>query len=294
VDKRIEIIRDFHADHAVIMGDSGQLHNALLNLAVNACDAMPSGGKLILSTAEHAITDNHEAVIEKKLRPGHYVSLTVTDTGCGMDEIIRKRIFEPFFTTKSPGKGTGLGLAGVYRTVINHSGSIDVISMPGRGTVFTISLPAALDNTCHDTTKNRTVWKGSGRVLLVDDEAFVRDVTTRQLTRLGYTVTTCEDGVQALKYYAQHREEVDVVIMDLVMPMLNGVECIAKMKKLNPDVKIIDCTGTNPGIDTSLLMTNKVEEIIRKPFSLSELSQCVLRVCSLPDMPSPFPEQMGG
>ncbi|MBD3420870.1 MAG: response regulator [Chitinivibrionales bacterium] len=281
IDKRIRIVQNLQAQPATIMGDRVQIQNALLNLAVNARDAMPIGGKLIFETDIEKIKeqelDNHPA----DLKPGMYLIVKVTDTGTGMDQKIKDRIFEPFFTTKASGKGTGLGLAGVYGTAKSHNGAIEVDSVPGQGTTFKLYLPSTHEKAMPEGLPQAGMVKSrTGSVMLVDDEQYFRDLANEMLSDMGFSVQTCSDGIEALNHYHQHWREIDLVILDMVMPRMNGADCLLKLKDINPDAKVIVATGYVNSQDTAIIRTKQIAGFIQKPFSEAELCELIDRVIS--------------
>lgn len=277
IDKRISLVTDLDAPDPVVLGDASLLQNSLLNLGVNSRDAMPDGGTLTFATAVVTLdaSDCHSHQI--LLKPGKYLKISVSDTGVGIPREIVGRIFEPFFTTKSLGKGTGLGLAAVYGTVRDHNGSINVYSEPGRGTVFNVYLPLceAASNT---NAKDNIVVKGSGTILLVDDEEILRFLGSDLLEELGYTVYLAEDGEEALDMYAKHHDDIDLVILDVIMPKLDGRETYLKLKELDPTLKVLFCSGFQQEGTSCELQKLGAEGFIQKPYNMVELSGMVAKV----------------
>jgi PAS domain S-box-containing protein len=226
-----------------IMGDATQLHQVLLNLCVNARDAMPNGGTLQL-TAENLHMDEPPIGVPE-IKAGQYVLLQVKDTGTGIPPEILEKIFEPFFTTKEIGKGTGLGLSTVLGIVKSHGGCIHVYSEPGRGTAFKIYLPAQPNaEAAPASQKQRTTHRGRGElILVVDDEAAIRDVTRTILVRNGYNVLVAVDGVDGLAQFAGQNGKVKLILTDMMMPRMEGLAFIQAIQKLEPNVKIIAASG---------------------------------------------------
>ncbi|MBM3298647.1 MAG: PAS domain S-box protein, partial [Deltaproteobacteria bacterium] len=213
-------------DLARIQADPTHVDQLLMNLSINARDAMPEGGKLVIETA-NVVLDEEYSQTHLGAIPGEYVLLSVSDTGYGMDKETLDHIFEPFFTTKEAGKGTGLGLAMVYGIVKEHDGYITCYSEPGRGTTFKIYLPVAkIERDLDVTTTSKIPAFGTETILLVDDEEFIRDLGKRILERFGYTVLTAADGKEALNLYEEEREKISLVILDLIMPKMGGKECL--------------------------------------------------------------------
>jgi PAS domain S-box-containing protein len=278
LDKRIVINSDLKADSHIILGDRTQIENALFNLALNARDAMPEGGELILGTDVVKINQEWLASRPYQLSYGFYLVVSVTDTGVGMDEQTQRRVFEPFFTTKDQGKGTGMGLAAVYGTVKSHGGAIEVSSTLGQGSVFSVFLPLA-DPQAEETTEAETEARSDqgARILVVDDEDLVRKMLTKMLTKLGHHVVACGDGVDAIDYYMQSWRQVDLVILDLVMPRLGGREAYRRMRQINPDLKALLTTGTSSHKEARQLLSEGVLSILEKPYNMAALRESLAR-----------------
>jgi two-component system, cell cycle sensor histidine kinase and response regulator CckA len=242
-----------------------------MNLVTNARDSMPDGGRLTIST-EHTFLDGEFVHRQGYGEPGRFVKVTVSDNGVGMDEGIRERIFEPFFTTKETGKGTGLGLAIVYGIVKQHDGYIDVSSQPGRGTTFTIYLPliTATDQP-PDSSDSRTVPRGTETVLLAEDEPLVRAITKTILEEFGYTVIEAEDGVDAVDRFQEHRERIQLIILDVIMPKRNGRQAYDAIRLLRPDVKALFMSGYADDILSSKGIRDEALHFIPKPLDQSIL-----------------------
>jgi len=278
IDRRIDIVRELRASLPYVLGDPTQLQRVLLNLGVNARDAMPSGGRLIFETC---IVDLDEEYYREHLdsRPGRYLVLAVTDTGCGIPRDIRDRIFDPYFTTKGEGKGTGLGLAMAYGIVSNHGGAIRVYGEEGHGTTFKVYLPLSTESPATvDTAPPPALIRGRGeRVLVVEDEDVIRTMVTRMLDGLGYRVTTAVDGQEGADYYARHADEIDLVIVDMVMPRMNGRDCFRRLKEVNPEVKTVLSTGY--GLDSVVrgLLSDGMVGYVQKPYLVSQLSDAVAK-----------------
>ncbi|HSI07842.1 MAG: response regulator [Rariglobus sp.] len=256
-----------------VVSDPTQLNQVLLNLCVNARDAMPAGGQLTLR-AENIVLDEHYAVMNRGAVAGSYVVVEVTDTGCGIPKEIVDRIFDPFFTTKEPGKGTGLGLSTVLGIVRSHGGFVHVYSEPGKGTTFRIYLPAHLDGREGEVSlaSPERLPEGSGElVLVVDDEISILDITRQTLEAFRYRVLTAEDGAQAIGLYAQQSSEVAVVITDMMMPTMDGAMLIAALRRINPAVKIIAVSGLNNNSHTANAAGNGGGHFLTKPYTAEEL-----------------------
>ena len=274
IGKRVTMRRQFCPDTAVIIGDPSQMQNAILNLALNSRDAMPSGGEIVFSTAVVDLDEHFCASRKNEVRPGRYIKIEVTDTGIGMDEEALRRIFEPFYTTKEPGRGTGLGLAAVYGTVKNHEGTIQVYSEPGRGTTFRIFLPLAREDAPRDHGfEPEVVAHGEGRVLLVDDDPAVCDAAKRLIESLGYEVRSFDNGAEAAEYYARAWKDVDLVLLDMIMPGMDGRETFLALYKINPNVKALLASGFSLNGEAQRILDDGVRDFIQKPYRRSELSR---------------------
>jgi CheY-like chemotaxis protein len=255
--------------------DPGQLNQVLINLCLNARDAMPEGGKLAIETA-NVVVDGEYVQMHLDARPGEFVLLRVSDTGHGIPAEIRQRIFEPFFTTKRPGQGTGLGLAMVFGIVKQHQGWIDCYSEINRGTRFDIYLPRFQEGAAPVSEPAAPPAQNGGNetILLVDDEAMIRNLGRTILQRHGYEILLAEDGEQALEIYQQERERIDLVILDLTMPKLSGWDTVRRLRELDPDVAVLFASGYS-----AEHMTESEREgvlgFINKPYRPQELVSTV-------------------
>ena len=279
IDKDIRLETLLTADNPIVKGDPALLQNALLNLGINARDAMPEGGTLsyatTLVTLNAADCQGHQIL----LIPGDYLLISVSDTGVGIPREILGRIFEPFFTTKKQGKGTGLGLAAVYGTIRDHKGSINVYSEPGQGTSFNVYLP--LCSTISGAVKQENnLIKGSGGILLVDDEEILRCAGRDLLEELGYTVYLAEDGARALELYSRNQDSIILVILDMVMPNMNGRETFLRLKVLNPDIRVLFCSGFHRDGTASELAQLGAKGLIQKPYNMFDLSNTLAKAIS--------------
>jgi PAS domain S-box-containing protein len=259
--------------------DPGQFEQAIINLAVNARDAMPQGGRLVIETRDADLDEGHAASLPE-VRPGRYVLVSVSDTGCGMDEATRARIFEPFFTTKGPGKGTGLGLAMVYGFVKQTGGHVEVASEPGRGTTFNVYLPRAEETT--PTAKSAQgllkAPQGTETVLLVEDENAVRNLARLTLQSNGYTVLEARDGHEAVWVAQQHPGPIHILVTDLVMPRMSGRQLADLLARARPQTRILFMSGHT---DETVLRHGVVESSVaffQKPFRPTDLAQKVREV----------------
>ena len=277
VDKRITIAQQLHAQRAVVMGDPDQIQQVLLNIAINARDAMPDGGALTFETGIVEL-DVEYCRWHMGATPGRYVMVAITDTGHGIPPEIRDRVFEPFFSTKQ-GNGTGMGLAMVYGIVKNHGGSIRLYSEVGIGTTFKVYLPLTdVEAPPSAGAKPLEPFVGHGRILFVDDEQFLRESSAALLQQLGYEVVAVEDGRQAAAYYRDHSREIDLVILDLVMPGWGGRETFHALKGIDPSVKVVISTGYGHNEAVQALLDEGVAGFASKPYTLRALTKVLAAV----------------
>ena len=274
LDKQIslEIIKT-DASHR-ISGDFSSLLNAVLNLCINASHAMPRGGKITMVTKRIAIDRTYCKHSTFHLEPGPYVQLEITDTGCGIPYENLSKIFDPFFTTKEQGEGSGLGLAAVYGTIQDHHGEITVYSEVEVGTSFKIILPLK-DNTAYDEPDTSNFIKGRGTILLVDDEEIIRETASELLRELGYTVLVAGDGEAAIRVFSENKSEIDLIIMDMIMPKMNGGKAFRAMKQMDPDCKVILSSGFIKDENIEELQALGLKGFITKPFDNRQLSQII-------------------
>ena len=276
IDPRIAVRARLEAPAARTTGDPGQLQSAFLNLALNARDAMPEGGELTFLTDLVPLDEAQARAAPEGLAAGRYLRVRVADTGLGMTEAVRRRLFEPFFTTKEPGHGTGMGLAAVYGTIRNHRGTVRVESEPGRGTVFTVLLPLAdRPAAAERPAPDGGLVPGRGHVLVAEDRPAVLQVTTRLLHQLGYRVSARPDGLAALELYREAWREIDLVLLDVMMPGLSGAAAFREMRRINPAVRAVLTSGHPLGPDEERLLEEPGVRFIQKPFGLSDLARCV-------------------
>ncbi|RKY83703.1 hypothetical protein DRQ09_09675, partial [candidate division KSB1 bacterium] len=274
-EKNIDVNYEFEQKVKTIEADRTQMEQVLTNLIINAKDAMPLGGTLTFRT-ENIYIDKEYSNKYPEFKTGNYVKISVSDTGIGMTEEVKKHIFEPFFTTKGLAKGTGLGLATVYGIIKNHNGYINVYSEAGKGTTFNIYLPASTKIAVRKE-KNEKIFRGSGTILLIDDEEDVRNVAVKQLESLGYKVITASDGIKAIDIYARNRNNIDLILLDMIMPGMSGIKTYLNLKKINPDVKVLIISGFSQNGRATELLEKGATGFIQKPFNLYRLSEIIYK-----------------
>jgi CheY-like chemotaxis protein len=270
--KSIQISVDVPRDLFPVHGDTTQLHQVLMNLCVNARDAMSSGGLLKVSARNVTIADDQ---IRQgfKITPGSYVVVEVSDTGEGIPSEMLSKIFDAFFTTKEPGKGTGLGLSTVQTVVRGHSGFVDVDSRTGMGTSFMIYLPALQTSVKHREKREVTLPPGQGELLLiVDDEAAIRDIARATLEAYGYRVLVAPDGAEGLRMFRQYKHEIKAVLSDVNMPGMSGQTMVVQIEKMQPNTDVIFMSGVAPNPSQSQsTQPGKIRSFIQKPFTAEQL-----------------------
>ena len=274
--KNIIIHRELAEDVLTIEADESQIGQVLINLYINAADAMPNGGELILKTMN--VTHNEMKNKRYDPKPGRYVLLQVTDNGIGMDEKTMERIFEPFFTTKEMGGGSGLGLASVYGIIKGHGGYIEVDSKKGTGTIFSIYLPASGQSVQKASEPYEEIIKGDKTVLLVDDEEIVIDVAGQLLKKLGYDVLEAGGGKEAIQLFSKWYDKIDIVILDMIMPDIGGGEVYDRIKEIDPKVKVLLSSGYSINGEATDILARGCNSFIQKPFNMAVLSQKVREV----------------
>ena len=277
--KSIDVELSIAEDLLPVVGDANQLHQVLMNLCINARDAMPNGGSLTIA-GENTYVDENYARMQVEARPGQYVVISVADTGVGIPPDVVGRIFEPFFTTKELGKGTGLGLPSIGAIVKGHEGFINVYSEVGKGTEFRIYIPAAVSPQAERLEgRQPDVPLGHGElILIVDDELPILEVARNTLEENGYKVLTASDGAEGLARYAEHRKEVDAVLIDMVMPYLDGAATIRALRKLDPAVKIIASSGLAANDKLFENADVGVRTFLSKPYSAEKLLRALSEI----------------
>ncbi|HEX4075366.1 MAG TPA: response regulator [Candidatus Acidoferrales bacterium] len=272
----ISINANLAPDLAVVRADPVQVEQVLMNLCINARDAMPDGGSLSVDTSNVTI-DQEFCILQPLAHPGQYIMLAVTDTGTGMDAATIDRIFEPFFTTKEMGKGTGLGLATVYGIIRQHGGFLHVISEPGAGSTFRVYLPVSTVSETRSLAMDDTkpVDGGSETLLVAEDHEGLRQLAHETLVNLGYQVLLASDGQEAVEVFRAHRDKIDLALLDVVLPKLSGPEIYARIFEEKPDLPVVFATGYSPDIALLQKVQEKGLPVLQKPYSPRDLARKV-------------------
>jgi CheY-like chemotaxis protein len=269
--KSISIVTDFALDLLPVEVDLAKIEQALLNLYLNAADAMPQGGEFKLKT----MNVSHTSISGQPTapRPGRYIQCSLSDCGEGMPKETLDQVFDPFFTTKETGPGSGLGLATVYSIINSHNGYIEVESVRGRGTTFHIYLPAADGQAVPDDVRSNQIVKGRGTILIVDDEEMVLEVGVQLLEKLGYRVIQAMNGEQAIALYQKHQDLIDLVILDIIMPGMDGAAVFDQLQQIQSEVKVLLASGYSIEGQATGILNRGGSGFIAKPFTLQQLSQ---------------------
>lgn len=278
LDRRIMLQTDLQANQSTIIGDSSQIQNAIMNLGINAAHAMPNGGRVHIITNIKQLDETYCSKSTFPLEPGHFLSIRVQDEGYGIPCDQLDQIFEPFFTTKAPGKGTGLGLSTTLGTVQQHHGEILVESTPKTGTTFTLNLPLTSDSKNSAANEINEISNGSGRILLIEDEEIIRATLSSMLTHLGFSVTTADNGKIGIDQFREN--DFDLVILDMMMPEMNGMDCFFQLKEIDNDVRVILCSGFAEDEDIRKMKCAGLRAVLTKPVSSTQLSRTVINVLS--------------
>jgi len=278
-DRKIEIVTDLARTPLVIEGDRSQIEQVIMNLCLNARDAMPHGGKLVIETfvrsdISRGMPHPSPAGITDE------VVVRISDTGLGMPDDVRDRIFEPFFTTKELGKGTGMGLAMVYGVVTNHHGTIKVTSTTGKGTSFIITFPSFAQGLSAEEDAAQPLLHGKGTILVVDDEEFIRGILKNMLEKLGYGVILASNGKEALDIYTVQKDHIDLVILDLIMPVMNGRETYEQLIRMNKDIKILIASGHMTAGQANFIQGTNHHAFLQKPFKMHDIASGVKSLLS--------------
>ncbi len=274
--KGITIEKNFQFGLWNVSVDRNQIEQVLLNIFVNAHHAMPDGGRLCLETRNTSLDEYFTRPY--KVAPGKYVRVAITDNGFGMSEATLKKAFDPFFTTKGKGLGTGLGLASSYAIINNHRGIIQAVSQEGVGTTITIYLPATTEIAISKKKLRKKLLLGSETILYIDDEKTVLQIGSELLTRLGYRVITARSGSEGVDIYRRQYEQIDLVILDMIMPEMSGEKTFDRLKAINPDARILLASGYHFDEPAQTLLNRKGSDFIEKPFNLVDLSQKIRKM----------------
>ncbi len=274
--KEIKIHGNYLKNIWTVEGDRNQIEQVFVNLYLNAFQAMETGGDIYLKTDN--VTLNQEALKSHDLSPGDYVKISIIDTGVGMTGDVKQRIFEPFFTTKEIGCGTGLGLASAFGIIKNHGGFIDVESNVGKGTSFFIYLPASKTKDSKASVSSEKLLRGDETILIIDDEAYIINVVRMMLEGLGYTVLDASCGKAGMDVFLENYNGIDLVILDMIMPDLNGEEVYKRIKSLKPDIKVLIASGYNVDFQAASLLKKGCNGFIQKPYNLNKLSKKLRKI----------------
>lgn len=274
IPKVIAIEVNLDKDLPAVKADAVQLQQVIMNLAVNAVDAMPDGGRLMIETSCDAIKSDF---LISKQSPDRFVKLSISDTGKGIEKSLLHKIFDPFFTTKIRGSGTGLGLYIVHSIVLNHSGYIDLFTEPGEGTRFDIYFPVSIGIEDYDGLSETEDIRGAGTILIIDDEPDVREILKDILQRHGFTVLTASEGREGVHIYRLRKKEIDLVVLDMIMPLMNGTEVLQILKSINQDVKVIFVSGyqSEGFADIDKLTKDSICGFVQKPFTINTMTNAI-------------------
>lgn len=277
IDKSIDISVVNKAVRSTVVGDDSLLQNALMNIGINASHAMPNGGNLTFTLENIEIDAEYCEFSPFDIRPGEYIEISIRDNGCGMPPEILTRIFEPFFTTKEQGMGTGLGMTAVYGTVKEHKGTITVYSEVGTGTVFHLCLPITNEIPRQEISKE-PVPQGTGTILVIDDEKLIRLTASGLLNSMGYEVILAENGLEGVTLFKENAQQIDLIILDMIMPIMGGREAFVKLRNIRPDIPIIISSGFAKDEDMLELRKHGINGFLSKPFRKYELAEMLHQV----------------
>lgn len=277
--KEVQIHRKYQEGIWIVNADPEQLDQVFLNLYINARQAMPGGGELFLETQNVTLDENF--VRSFGINGRNVVKISVRDTGNGMDKETQEKIFDPFFTTRRANMGTGLGLSTVYSTIRNHNGMITVQSEKEKGAIFDIFLPVAADRLPEEEQPRERMAIGKGSILFVEDEKWICDIGKQMLEAMGYSCLTAQNGRSALEIYEEKRHQIDMVILNMVMPGMSGGETFGRLIKVNPKIKVLLSSGYGMTEEAAEILQRGCSAFIQKPFSMNELSQKVSDVINL-------------
>ncbi len=279
--KEITVHTHLQRDLWPVEADQSQLEQVLLGMFVNAWQAMPNGGELRLTTT-NAVVDPRDAQKPPDAPAGRYACIAIVDTGIGMDAAVQARIFEPFFTTKVAGQATGLGLSSAFGIIKSHRGFITVQSQPGYGSIFRIYLPAAGEEAplSQPAPTRRHTDKAVRTILLVEDEGIVAEIGCQMLERLGYRVMVAQSGAEAMSMYEQHQAEIDLVILDMIMPGIGGGVVFDRMHALSPETPVLLSSGYSLNGQALDILKRGCRGFIQKPFNIEQLQQKIHEILS--------------
>jgi len=278
IDKKIEIQTSLDAGYPFVTGDNTLFENVILNIGINARDAMPDGGTFSITTSN---IEHDEKFCESSafdIDPGLYIRISLKDTGCGIPKKLMDKIFEPFFTTKKPGKGTGLGLSVVYGTVKDHHGFLILESEENAGTEIIIELPVSQDNRIDKENNELNNHKGSGRLLVIDDELLIRDTLENMLKSMSYDVVTVSNGFEGIELFRKYGGEIKAVFLDIIMPVMNGKETLMNLKNINPQLPVIVISGFTTAGAVKEILSLGAYGFLQKPFKKNELMEILKRI----------------
>lgn len=273
--KQVEIVVDDNAENPMVEGDTSSIQNAILNIAINAKDAMFGHGKMTIATRNCVVDEEHRI---NKLSEGEYLAISISDTGTGISPDIREKIFEPFFSTKDSGQGTGLGLSATIGTIQAHNGTVVVESSPGEGSTFTIFLPSCHQEKAANYVIEKETVYGEGVIMLVDDEEVVREVTRLMITKLGYNVVAFSDGNSSIDYYKKHGKNVAAVILDLIMPGMSGYDVFKELQKINDKVQVLLFSGFSTNDEAQRALDMGAAGYLQKPARIEKLSKELIKI----------------
>ncbi len=278
IDKSIIIMPELNAANDTIIGDPAQIQNIIINLGINASHAMSEGGTITIKTCNKYLSPEYCSTSNFELTSGDYIEISVSDTGCGISPAVQSRIFEPFFTTKSEGKGTGLGLSAVYGNVIQHHGEISMSSTINQGTTFYILFPLTEKRKNSEETLNNSNQKGHGTILIIDDESFIRTAAKAILSDAGYNIMLAENGQEGIEIFVKNKARIDLIILDMIMPVMNGKECFNNIMEIDPAAKVILASGYSKDEDIAKMKKNHLTAFIAKPYRSQELLKLVDKI----------------
>jgi len=276
IDPRIQIIENYGSNPDPVSGDAALIQNVVLNLAFNARDAMHSEGVLSVTTGRSTLSEKDCHGIPFKIAPGDHAFITVQDTGCGISKAQQQKIFEP----KDLGTGSGMGLSSVYGTIQSHHGAVLVESEEGKGTTFTILLPVT-NKMPNSETANQSITasrSGTGCILLVDDDEIIRTIVPEMLEEIGYMTITAKNGEEGIRKFLDNEENIELVILDMVMPLMDGATCFSGLRRINPDIKVIASSGSAQHTSTHMLKEEGFSGLIKKPFDFNTLKEVISEV----------------